>query len=100
MQLRLGGNTLDGAGGADKLVQGVGDATVKGGPGTDEFFFHGSFDNDTISDYASGAISGSTCSKAVAARRRSPAGTSCSARGKAIGAPPADRRESGGFRVA
>ena len=100
MQLRLGGNTLDGAGGADKLVQGVGDATFKASGGIDEFFFHGSFDNDTISDYASGAISGLTSLEAVAARRRSPAGASCSARGKATGTPPADRRESVGFRIA
>ena len=85
MQPRLGGNTLDGGPGADKLAPGDGDDTVKGSGGTDEFFFHDSFGNDTIGDYASGAISRMTSSKAVAARRRSPADTSCGARGKATG---------------
>ena len=49
-----GADTITSGGGNDKLAPGDADDTVSAGAGTDEFFFHSSFDNDTISDYASG----------------------------------------------
>ena len=49
-----GNDIISGSAGADKIAGGVDNDSIFGGTGTDEFFFHSFFDNDTISDYASG----------------------------------------------